>query len=147
MALCDKGSRNVSTNSNSKGPDWPRRLLPAPLGGTQKKKIAADGGNKKQVLFAAATYVPWSKVAILGMVIPPLIGILIIGSLDPATYCNITLLEWVHQIWGSELYSDHRGSMDEGPEPSWLNLASKILDNISIGHGELSFLGSHPISF
>ena len=24
-------------------------------------------------------YVPWSKVAILGMVIPPLIGILIIG--------------------------------------------------------------------
>ena len=25
------------------------------------------------------TYVPWSKVAILGMVIPPLIGILIMG--------------------------------------------------------------------
>ena len=28
-------------------------------------------------------YVPWSKVAILGMVIPPLIGILIMGPYKP----------------------------------------------------------------
>ena len=28
-------------------------------------------------------YVPWSKVAILGMVIPPLIGILINGYINP----------------------------------------------------------------
>ena len=33
--------------------------------------------------FIHGAYVPWSKVAILGMVIPPLIGILIMGPYKP----------------------------------------------------------------
>ena len=33
----------------------------------------------KRSAVVEGTYVPWSKVAILGMVIPPLIGILIMG--------------------------------------------------------------------
>ena len=36
-------------------------------------------------------FVPWSKVAILGMVIPPLIGILIMGPYKP-------LLTWVDEF-------------------------------------------------
>ena len=38
--------------------------------------VASMGLDSTPIVFL---YVPWSKVAILGMVIPPLIGILIIG--------------------------------------------------------------------
>ena len=42
---------------------------------------------------AKRVYVPWSKVAILGMVIPPLIGILIING-------YINLYYWVDDQMG-----------------------------------------------
>ena len=39
-------------------------------------------GHVMSIKFTAS-YVPWSKVAILGMVIPPLIGILLLGPYKP----------------------------------------------------------------
>ena len=45
--------------------------------------VDSDSPKKKEVWrvasFEKKAHVPWSKVAILGMVIPPLIGILIMG--------------------------------------------------------------------
>ncbi len=69
-------------------------------------------------IFQIFLYVPWSKVAILGMVIPPLIGILIMGnyinpyywvddhpllyrnngSLDPGTYDDFSIPN-IQRIW------------------------------------------------
>ena len=58
---------------------------------------------KKSTAKTTATFVPWSKVAILGMVIPPLIGNPYNGYINP--------YYWVddHPL----LYGNH-GSLDPG---------------------------------
>ncbi len=57
-------------------------------------------------------YVPWSKVAILGMVIPLLIGILIMGI-------NINPYYWVDDH--PRLYGNN-GSLDPGTYLKWCSL-------------------------
>ena len=74
----------------------------------ERKRIRSPPPPQKKTIHEYSIfhrYVPWSKVAILGMVIPPLIGILIMGPYTPL------LLDWVsHPL----LYANNGTLIDPG---------------------------------